>query len=114
MDRLTFSLGASFECTTPWAFLFFLSRAKPKLVFGVYDQVRHKPGRTTTVKTKMALCLKFWIYEVEGLFYLCSENKEAQISCTATPQLTCAFVFASAKSRFSYDTAHNIQDHAMH
>ena len=86
----------------------------PKLVFGVYDQVRHKPGRTATVKTKMARRLKFWIYEVEGLFYLCSENKDAQISCTVTAQLICAFVFAFAKSRFSYDTAHIIQDHTMH
>ena len=36
---------------------------------------------------------------VEGLCFLCSENKGAD-------QLICTFVFAYAKSRFSHDLAH--------
>ena len=47
---------------------------------------------------KMARGLKFCIiYEVEGLYCLCSENKGAD-------QL-CVFVFAYAKIRFSHDAA---------
>ena len=45
--------------------------------------------------------LKFRIYEEEGLYYLCSENKGAD-------QLICTFVFAYVNSRFSHDAAHNI------
>ena len=45
-----------------------------KPVFGVSDQVPHKPGSTSH---KMARGLKFHIYEVEGLYYPCSENKGA-------------------------------------
>ena len=43
--------------------------------------------------------LKFRIYAVEGLTYLCSENKGAN-------QLVCGFVFAIAKIRFSHDMVH--------
>ena len=54
----------------------------------------------------MARGLKFWIYEEEGLFYLCSENKGAKQlcgnSCAVTAQLICAFVFAYAKIWFSH------------
>ena len=42
---------------------------------------------------KMARSLNFQIKEVEGLYYLCSENKGTQISCAVTAQLIC-FVFA--------------------
>ena len=56
--------------------------------------------RFETIRTvqpqKMNRCIKFWIYEVEGLFYLCSGRKNAD-------QLLCAFVFAYAESRFSHD-----------
>ena len=45
-------------------------------VFGVSDQAPHKPGCTTTQDG-----LKFRIYEVEGLYYLCSENKGADQLC---------------------------------
>ena len=45
-----------------------------KPVFGVSDQVRHKPGRTVQ---KMARGLKFRIWKVKGLYYPCSENKGA-------------------------------------
>ena len=49
----------------------------------------------------MARGLKFWIYDVEGLYYLCSENKGA----AAEQQLFSAFVRILAKIRFSRDAA---------
>ena len=52
----------------------------------------------------MARSLKFHIWEVEGLFYLCSENK-AVISFAVTAKLICVFAFAYVKSRFSHDAA---------
>ena len=68
----------------------------------------------------MARLLKFQIKEVEGLCYLYNKNKGADyraadlllcftkvlISCAITGQLICAFVFTSAKSRFSHEAAH--------
>ena len=54
---------------------------------------------------KMARGLKFQIWEEDGLFYLRSKTKGV-ISCTFSAQLICAFIFASAKYRFSHDTAH--------
>ena len=53
---------------------------------------------------KMARGLKFRILKVEGLFYLCSENK-ALISFAVTTNLICVFVIAYATCWFSYDTA---------
>ena len=53
----------------------------------------------------MARGLKFWIYEVEGLSYLCSEKKGADQlhgCCAADLRL----YFAYAKSRFSHDADH--------
>ena len=44
-----------------------------KPVFGVFDQVRHKPG----CALNMARGLKFRIQKVDGLYYPCSENKGA-------------------------------------
>ena len=35
---------------------------------------RHKPG---CISAEVASRLKLWSYEVEGLYYLCSENKGA-------------------------------------
>ena len=50
---------------------------------------------------KIATGLKFCIKEVEGLYYLCSENKGADL----TAKLICVFVFAMAKSQFSHNEA---------
>ena len=71
-----------------------------KPVFGVSDQVPHKPACT---KQKMARGLKVRIKEEEGLYYLCSENKSVD---QLRGKLICVFVFAYAKSRFSHDAAH--------
>ena len=46
------------------------------------------------------------IKEVEVLYYLYVVKTKALISCEATAQLICVFVFAYTKSRFSHDTAH--------
>ena len=56
---------------------------------------------------KIARDLKFRIWEEEGLYYLCSENKGADQLCGFIAQLICGFVFAHAKSRVSHDVAHN-------
>ena len=48
---------------------------------------------------KMTRDLKFWIKKVEGLHYLCSENKGAD------QLLICVFVFEYAKCWFSHDAA---------
>ena len=51
---------------------------------------------------KMARGLKFQIFEVEGCYYLCSENKGVD---QLTTQLICTFDLAKANSRFSHSTA---------
>ena len=45
-----------------------------KAVFGVSDQVPHKQAAQPQ---KIDRGLKFWIKKVEGLHYLCSQNKGA-------------------------------------
>ena len=47
---------------------------------------------------KVARGLKFRIYKVEGLYYLCSENK-------GPAKLICVFVYAYVKCWFSHDAA---------
>ena len=49
----------------------------------------------------MARGLKFRIKKLEGLFYLCSENKGAD-----QPRSYRYFVFANAKGLFSHDAVH--------
>ena len=60
-------------------------------------------GRIFYVAKKVADLLKLQIYEVEKLYYLCSEKK-ALISCAV--KLICAFVFAYIKSKFSHYSIH--------
>ena len=52
---------------------------------------------------KTARGLKFRIKKVEGLYYLCSENKGADQLREA--KLICIFVFAYAKCLFSHDAS---------
>ena len=58
----------------------------------------------------MAKGLKFLNKEIEGFYYLCSENNgddQLGSNCTADlRQLICIFVFAYAKGMFSHDKAH--------
>ena len=65
-----------------------------KPVSVVSDQVPHK----------MVRGLKFCMYEVEGLYSLCSENKGVD-QLWVFAKLICFFVFAYAKSRFSHNEA---------
>ena len=51
---------------------------------------------------KMARGLKFRIEKVEGLYYLCSENKGV-ISFAFTAKLICVFVFTYANHWFSHE-----------
>ena len=57
---------------------------------------------------KMARGSKFWIKEVEGLYYLCCENKGAD-QLPVILQLICTFVFAHAKSRISGDLVYKFK-----
>ena len=52
----------------------YLSRVLRKPVFGVSDQILKKPAVQTQ---KTVRGLKFWTWEEEGLYYLCSQNKGA-------------------------------------
>ena len=54
---------------------------------------------------KMARGKKFQILKIEGLYYLCSENKGADQLRSNTAKLICVFVFPYAKCWFSHDTA---------
>ena len=67
-------------------------------IFDVFDQVRHKPG--CAIK-KMARGFNFLIWQVEGLYYQCSENKGAD-------QLRSIFVFAYA-CWYSHDAVQIIE-----
>ena len=75
-----------------------------KPVFGGFKTPRYDRNRVVKPQ-KMARGLKFWIKEVEELYYLCTENKGAD-QLRGHLQLICAFVFAYAKSRFSHDETH--------
>ena len=70
--------------------------------------VTRKPVFGVSESHKMVRGSKFRIYEEEGLYYPCSENKGAD-QLRGFAKLICVFVFAYAKSRFSYDEAHSTQ-----
>ena len=71
-----------------------MSRDARKSVFGFSTR---SDTNQAAQPPKMARGLKFLLYEDEGLYYLCSENKGA-------------FVFAYAKKRFSQDAAQIVFD----
>ena len=75
---------------------------KPTVVFNRSDTNRAVQPQVT------ARSLKFRIYEEEGLYYLCSENKGADQLRSITAKLICAFVFAYADCWFSHETAHEM------
>ena len=70
-----------------------------KQVFGVSDQVPHRPGCTTTQDG--------WRLEISDLESrgIVAKTK-GLISFAVTAKLICGFVFAYAKSWFSHDVAH--------
>ena len=67
-----------------------------KPVFGVSDDVRHKPGCTATEDG-----LRLKISDLEN-----KAKTKALISCAVTAQLICAFVFTYKKIQFSHNEAH--------
>ena len=56
--------------------LYHMSLVVRKPVFWVFDLFPHKPG-CTAIDDTVARGLKFRIYEEEGVYYPCSENKGA-------------------------------------
>ena len=72
-----------------------MSRVMRKTVFGVSDQVRHKPDCAATEDG-----YRLRVQKVEGLDYLCSETKGAEQMRGLICALICAFT-----SRFSHDAA---------
>ena len=74
-----------------------------KPVFGVSDQVQHKPDCTATEDG--------WRLEISdlggrGIVLSLIAKPKALISCAVTAQLIWVFVFAYAKIRFSHNEAH--------
>ena len=56
----------------------------------------------------MARCSKFRIYEVEGLYYQCSQNKGADQLC-GYREADLRLCFRICKNRFSHNEAHVTQ-----
>ena len=82
-----------------------MSCIRRKTVFEISEQVLHKPA---VQPQKMAIGMKFQIYEVEEFYYLCSGNKGAdQLRNFHTADLRLCFGIY-AKNRFSFDAAHII------
>ena len=57
---------------------------------------------------KMARGWKFSIWEVEGLYYICSENNDPDQLCGFRAADLCLCFHIYAKSVFSHDAAHII------
>ena len=77
-----------------------------RTVFGVSDQVRHKPGCRVTGSQQMAGGLIIPIYEAEGLYSLWSENKEAHLMCSYCAAVLRLLFYICKKKQFSLDMAH--------
>ena len=70
-----------------------------KPVFGVSDQVGHKPGWPATEN-----CSRPYNSDLDSI---CVAKTKVLISCAVTGQLICSFVFTFAKIRFSHITDHS-------
>ena len=77
---------------------YFMSYDARKPVFGVFDQVRHKPGCAATEDVK-----RLEISDLESRGIVLSIERIQR--CRSTAQLICVFVFANAKVRFSHGAA---------
>ena len=74
-----------------------------KPVFGVFDQIQHKSG---IAATEYGLRLETSDLGRRGIVSTIFIAKiKALISCAVTVQLSCGFVFAYAKRRFSHVAA---------
>ena len=74
-----------------------------KPVFGVSDQVRHKPDCTAT---EHGYRLEISDLSSKGESTIHIAKTKALISFAVTTKLICVFVIAYAKSRFSHNEAH--------
>ena len=82
-----------------WVILIYflpLSHVTRKPVFGVSDQVRLKPA---TQLQKLAVVLKFWIWQVDVLYYPGNENKDAD-QTVQMPGWSASLLFAYGINRF--------------
>ena len=73
-----------------------------KPVFGVSDQVQHKPGCPAIEDDYR---LEISDLGSRGIFTIRAAKTNALISFAVIAKLICAFVFAYAKSRFSHNEA---------
>ena len=82
-----------------------MNRVMRNTIFGVYDLVRHKLGRTTTEDCNR-------VENEEALYNRCSENKSADQMCgyRAADLRLC---FRICKNRFSHDAAELNQNQCM-
>ena len=71
-------------------------------VFGVSDQVQHKPGCAFTEDDER---LEISDLARRGIVLICVAKVKELISCAVTVQLICVSVLAYIKSRFSHDAA---------
>ena len=62
---------------------------------------------------KMARGLKFWIWKIEGLYYLCSENKGAD-QLRGYREADLRLCFRICKRWFSHDAAHMVSPDKFH
>ena len=76
-----------------------------KPVFGVNDQVAHKPGCTAT---EDGLRLEISDLHKKRSCTIHVVKTKALISFAVTAKLICVFVFAYARGRFSHNAAHII------
>ena len=68
----------------------------------VFEKVRYKMACTFTEDDER---LEIWIWNVEELYYPCSENKDADLRAK-TKMLICTFVFAYVAWCFCHGAAH--------
>ena len=73
-----------------------------KPVFGVSDQVPHKPGCRATQDGQR---LEISYIERRGIYTIYLVKTKALISFAVTAKLVCVLVFAFAKNRFSHGAA---------
>ena len=75
-----------------------------KPVYGMSEQVQHKPACTATEDGYM---LEISDLGSRGIvLYFNTAKTKALISCAVTKQLMCAFGFAYARSKFHHDATH--------
>ena len=92
LTKIIFELSSKIIRYAPYFFCCLLDIDEPHLekasLWGFFsDQVRKTQTRLYSLR-RQATGMKFWIYIVEGLYYLCSENKgTVQLCSFCTPEM---------------------------